>query len=249
MWEACDPALCWTLYSHSGRSSGSCVVGTHCSAQEQSSALTHNYRKLSVSLGAQLLIPALGMAEENCCRYKAQLNFTAAVAIHGTQLRAVPREGGSRGPESSTAKPYTLMWLHCFQSWALAWAVLHRFTRQIHNTPWDLVTTCKASPQPLGSSCLARGSVITCLCSPSPIGIVSVSPGVQEMGTHRHNFLLFSSKVAISWDLWVKEIRRTETHQGKAGESWWWERCQHIPIPTGIRLCYDALVIRCQTGW
>lgn len=37
--------------------------------------------------------------------YKAQLNFTAAVAIHGTQLRAVPHEGGSRGPESSTAKP------------------------------------------------------------------------------------------------------------------------------------------------
>lgn len=52
-WEACEPALCLTPYSHSCRSVGSCVGGTHCSAQEQSSALTHTYRKLTAPLEAQ----------------------------------------------------------------------------------------------------------------------------------------------------------------------------------------------------
>lgn len=127
------------------------------------------------------------------------------------------------------------MWLHCFQSWALAWAFLHLFTRG--DRPWDLVT----------APGLARGCCHCLFVQPQPQGH-RVSAQVCKKWGHWHGFLLFSSKVVISWDLWVREIRWTETHQGKGANLSCDERGV-CTFPSPLGLCYDALVIKWQTGW
>lgn len=72
-----------------------------------------------------------------------------------SQGGAVPREGGSSGPERSKAKPNVAVLLPVL---ALAWAFPHYFTGE--GCPETHLQPAKPLLQPLGSSCLARG----CCC-------------------------------------------------------------------------------------
>lgn len=132
--------------------------------REQSSALTHAYRKLTAPLEAQEgPYPSFRNNQSELLKVIqsiATLQSSRSNTAHSSwlgwksfQRRAVPCEGGSRGPESSKAKPECSGGL--VTKVAALLPVLDTclgFSPSFHrgDTPWDPVTTCKASASATG---------------------------------------------------------------------------------------------------
>lgn len=193
VWEACDLGLCLTPYPHSWELRELCGGYSLFSTGAVLSTYPGLQKAHSTSGEAQVFYPSF----RNRWRELLHVTKHSWVAQQLWQSMAHSSEWWhgevvaevQKAAQASAQVGYSLMWLHCFQSRAPAWAFLHNFTRG--ETPWDMATTCKASPQALGSSCLAKRALPLPVCTvPAPWASCQCHQVCKKQG---HNDIIFSS--------------------------------------------------------